>query len=115
MRGENQGRKGFQKGNTLWKLGAESKAEMKQRKIDVLLDVVAQGGVEQFTDLMSKLAQGVDINRAESQFLDRYEKLLPYMKPKLASVEQKVTVTSSPFGLGHEELAKLEATDIETL
>lgn len=81
----------FQKNNKLWQKGLAVK-KAKQEKIDEFFIVTQLGGRERYLDLLQKLADGEDLSKGQIEFMDRYEKLWPYVKAKYSSVDQKTTI-----------------------
>jgi len=77
---------GFQKGHTLWKKGLATKQE-KQEKIDAFLLTMAGGGMDRYAEIMDKLSQGKELEKAEEQYLDRMDGWREYVRPKLARKE----------------------------
>jgi len=76
----------FQKGNKLWKEGLKVRQE-KGHKIDEFLLIVANGGIEQYADILDKLARDVELSKQEIEYMDRIERWVEYIKPKLARKE----------------------------
>tara|TARA_Y100000310_G_scaffold157840_1_gene157283 strand:+ start:2673 stop:2987 length:315 start_codon:yes stop_codon:yes gene_type:complete len=75
----------FQKGNTLWEKGIAVRKE-RQKKIDEFFAVMQLGGKITYADLCDKLSKGIKISKEEKEFMDRYEKLWPYVKAKKTDV-----------------------------
>lgn len=76
----------FEKGNTLWKKGLAVKKE-RQDKIEEFFVVSQLGGRYRYVEMLDKLSNGEELTKPEIEFMDRYEKLWPYTKAKMASVE----------------------------
>lgn len=76
----------FQKGNQLWKKGLQSKKEQKSRMAQFIA-LVASGGITEYTDKLEKQSQGVELTKPEVEFMDRIERLIEYVQPKLARTE----------------------------
>ena len=51
--------------------------------------IAADGGAEAYADKLDTLSQKGVLTKSELQFMDRYEKLMEYMKPKKARVDGK--------------------------
>ena len=69
---------GFQKGN---KLHTKATAAKKERK-ENLWNFLANGGRDQYHDKLEVLASGKKLSEPEKEYMDRVEKLYPYVKSK---------------------------------
>ena len=76
----------FEQGNQLWRKGLEARNEQKS-KIDRFFEIVADGGIEKYGEKLEDLANGSELSKPEGEFFDRFEKLIPYVKPQLARTE----------------------------
>jgi len=76
----------FQKNNTLWKEGLKQKRKNKER-IDTFFEIVADGGIAQYGAKLEALANKEELTKEELEFMDRFEKLFEYVRPKLARQE----------------------------
>lgn len=95
----------FAKGNTLWKDSLKTRKERSEKILTLLFGDLEDGGAEQYGEKLEKLAKKKELTAPELDFMDRYEKLMEYLVPKLARTD----LTSggkriSGFGLGHSEL-----------
>lgn len=75
----------FQKGNTLWKEGIATKLK-KQDKINEFFLIAGNGGVQRYGDMLDKLARNEEVTKIEIEFMDRFEKLFPYMKARKTDI-----------------------------
>ncbi|MCK5016768.1 MAG: hypothetical protein KAS32_06810 [Candidatus Peribacteraceae bacterium] len=80
----------FKEGNTLAK---QNKGVAKHAFIDELLKFVASGGARKVQKILEKMLEGKTISMAEKEGVETFLKLLPYKKPRLASIEQKTDIT----------------------
>ena len=94
----------FQKGNKLWAKGLETKAA-NQAKVDAFLLTCAGSGMDKYTEIMDRLADGEELTKAEIQYLDRVDSWRPWVRPKLSSVEQNTKVN-----LKIEKIEQLESS-----
>lgn len=78
---------GFAKGNTVWKGSHKARAENEKARLDTFFCIAADGGADKYADMLDKLSRGGHIGNPELEFMDRYEKLFEYMKPKLARTD----------------------------
>jgi len=76
----------FEKGNNLWKKGIEAKKENKE-VVTNFFKIVASGGIKTYGEKLGKLALDEGLGDNEKQFMDRFEKLIPYVKPLLNRTE----------------------------
>jgi hypothetical protein len=76
----------FKKGNQLWKQGIKAKEANKDRLTE-FFGVVANGGVAKYGEKLGELAEGAELTKSELEFMDRFEKLFEYIRPKLARTE----------------------------
>lgn len=58
-----------------------------------LWEFIASGGRDAYNQKLEKLQNGKKLSSPEKEFMDRVEKLFPYVKPKLASIEQKTELS----------------------
>lgn len=79
----------FAKGNTIWKEGHKARAEGKERNIDLMFGMAAEGGAQRYAELLDLAARGEDIGKMEQLFMTKYENMFEYMKPKRARVDEK--------------------------
>lgn len=94
----------FKKGNTIWKEGWKAKKENDKARLEVFFGIAADGGAEEYSNKLDKLAKGEELDKPELEFMDRYEKLFEYMKPKLARTEQTgKTDVNHTFSWGKKE------------
>ena len=56
------------------------------------LAYISGGGLRKSVELLHELLEGREITSEQKEGMEFLLKFLPYAKPKLASVEQKVTV-----------------------
>lgn len=75
----------FKKGNTLWQKGIAVK-KYRQDQIDEFFIVMQLGGKERYADLCDALSNGIEITKEQIEFMDRYEKLWPYVKAKKTDI-----------------------------
>lgn len=94
--------KGFQKGNTLGKQGTIAREENKQN----LWEYMASGGARQYNEKLNDLANGKDLSKPEQQFMDRSERLFPYVKARKTDVTtdgEKIQVSPILGGLTEDK------------
>lgn len=77
----------FAKGNTLWKEGLKARKE-KTDKINEFFTIFANGGMEQYANLLDKEAMGEELTKPEIDFMDRMQFWAEFVRPKLARTEQ---------------------------
>ena len=99
----------FEPNNNLWKKSHESRAANKDR-LAAFFEVVADGGIDAYGQKLDDLANKEELSKAEQEFMDRFERLMPYVKPKLST--QIVDLTSGGEkidfkNLSNEQLIKL--------
>lgn len=82
----------FQKRNTLWKKGVASR-KANSKRIEDFLIMIASGGIDNYGDILDKLAANIKLSEQEIQFLDRIEKWIEYIKPKLARQDSNINLT----------------------
>lgn len=75
----------FQKGNQLWKKGLPARKE-RQEKIESFFAIAASGGIERYGMLLDVLSNGQKLSTPQKEFMDRFEKLFPYMKAKRTDI-----------------------------
>lgn len=80
----------FKSGNQLWKEGLKARAEQKSR-MEKFFEIIADGGIETYGGKLEELAEGAELTKPELDFMDRFERLMPYAKSKPT---QSVDVTS---------------------
>ncbi|MCK4500639.1 hypothetical protein KAU11_09075 [Candidatus Babeliales bacterium] len=80
----------FEKDNQLWVKGVAAKKE-KKKALNEFLSVIANGGRESYADKLENLSNSTKLTEEESDFMDRFEKLFPYVVPKLSSITEEVT------------------------
>jgi len=78
----------FEKGNTLGRKAAKSREESKQR----LWDFIASGGAAKYHKKLEELSNGAELSKPEQEFMDRVERLFPFVKAKLSSVDQNMNL-----------------------
>ena len=71
----------FQKGNTLGRKGTQVR---EQKKRD-LWNFIASGGRDAYNEKLEKLQNGEKLTAPEKEFMDRVERLFPYVKSKAAT------------------------------
>lgn len=77
----------FQTGNKLWKEALKSKEENKTR-LQQFFDVIVDGGITAYSEKLEDLAEGKELSKPEVDFMDRLERHLEFVAPKLARTEQ---------------------------
>jgi hypothetical protein len=88
---ESKGKKGFQPGNQWAKLKTGVKS-LKNKEWENMGAKITGEATTAYLDTMEKLFAGEKVSEGELEAMTRYEKILNYFKPRLASSEQKVTV-----------------------
>ncbi len=78
----------FKKGN---RLGAKGAVQREKNRRD-LFDLVASDHRDDYNKKLEELRDKKKLTEPEREFMDRVERLFPYVKPKLASVESKTEV-----------------------
>lgn len=73
----------FQKGNKLGELGRQVSKKNKTE----LWNFIASGGARKYHEKLDHLSDGGELTKGEMEFMDRVEKLFPYVKAKLSSVD----------------------------
>lgn len=76
----------FEKNNKLWQKSVEARKEKKSR-IDSFFEMIASGGITEYGEKLSKLAESQELSKPEIEFLDRMDKMVEYVRPKLARNE----------------------------
>lgn len=72
------------------KQGSEAAAKQIRIPIDDLPYFFENGGVKGAAELLERAYRGESLNESHKLFLKYFERYMPYFKPKLASVEQKL-------------------------
>ncbi len=78
----------FQKGNQLAKKGHGEHSKRSQWN-NIVGWLVGNGG-EKYKKLLINQSEGVEINKEQKEFMDRYYSLLEFHQPKLARSESKI-------------------------
>ena len=76
----------FAKGNTLWAKGLAVKKEMNEKKEELMITIV-NGGLEDYIDKLVMLRDKQDLTKEEREFMDRFERLIPYGYGKKSNVD----------------------------
>ena len=71
-------KKGDPKTSEYARLGLQARAENKTR----LWEFIARGGADTYNEKLDKLSKGEELSKPEEQFMDRVERLFPYIKGK---------------------------------
>jgi len=93
----------FKKRNQLWVKSHKSRGNNKEG-LNKFFEIVAQGGVETYGEKLSELASGAELSKSELEFMDRFERLFEYVRPKLARTEHTgegggpMQITSVSYG-----------------
>lgn len=96
----------FSKGNTLWQKGLEVKKD-RRAKIEEFFLVMQIGGQSKYVELQDALSKGIEITKEEREFMDRAERLWPYVQPKLSS-KQVTGKDGGPIELSVSKLEEIE-------
>ena len=72
----------FQKGHKYAAMGGKASGEAKRN----LWEFVASGGIRAYNDKLEKLRDGTALTKPEQEFMDRVEKLFPYIKARKTDV-----------------------------
>ncbi len=76
----------WEKGNTIWKKSLKGREERRER-LNEFFEVVAGGAIEEYGNKMDKLSRKENLTKEELEFMDRFEKLFEYVRPKLSRKE----------------------------
>lgn len=76
----------FAPGNKLW---VESQASRKanRARVDDLLLILSEEGSDAYADMLDRLARNQGVDAPQLLFMEKVEKLLEYVRPKLARKE----------------------------
>jgi len=98
----------FQKGNTIWKKGWKAKKENDKSRLDILFNIAEDGGAQEYANKLDKLARGKALSESELEFMNRFEKLFEYLKPKLSRKDVDVTSGGSVIDFFGKSADKLK-------
>jgi hypothetical protein len=68
-------------------------APVRVKKKQELFDFIASGGAREYHKLLEQQLGGEKLNKEQEKAMDRVERLFPYVKAKLQSVEQKTELS----------------------
>ncbi|GEM_PF-6754551 len=110
----------FQKGNTLQvDLGLSVREENKQKPLRLLFEYLGSDGSIGYQELLRRLLNSEAITDEQAQFMNRWERNLEYLAPKLARKEitgadGKSLTLIDLFGVSQEERAVTALTNQES-
>lgn len=97
----------FQPKNTLWRDSLKAKVENKNR-LQQFHEIIVNGGAQKYAAMMEDLAEGEKLPAPVKEFMDRYERHLEFVTPKLARADNFTTITiKDPKPVQKERLLKL--------
>ena len=74
---------------------AKEATKLREENKQKLWNFVASGGARKYLEKLEQLAEGKALSKPEREFMDRVERMFPYVKARLAQTDSNINVSGS--------------------
>ena len=74
---------------------ARKATKIREENKHKLWNFVASGGARKYLEKLEQLAEGKALSKPEREFMDRVERMFPYVKARLAQTDSNINVSGS--------------------